>query len=62
MNVPQGLKALFFMEDRPILSLDASQIPKTCVGERSRVVLDNQSAHRVLVHYRKRHRVVEASL
>jgi len=59
MFLPKVIKDLFRIDTNPILSIDESSIPKTCSQQRSRVILDNQSASPVLVHYRKNRKVVE---
>jgi hypothetical protein len=60
--LPKVIRDLFRIDTNPVVSIDEEQIPKTCAEHRSRVILDNQSAAPVLVHYRKQRRVVSQQL
>jgi hypothetical protein len=62
MLLPKSIRDIFNIETNPVLSLDETNIPKTCIKEKSRVVLDNTSASPVLIHYRKHRKVVEQTL
>lgn len=58
MFLPKCIRDLFRIDTNPVLSIDESSIPQGCKKDRSRVILDNQTASPVLVHYRKQYKVV----